>query len=76
LWEVFLKDCCPWKYGWGHITPLSSFKALQIRLSTGFFGESGEDSLKFRPVIEVVQMDQFMEENVIKGIGGSALQAI
>jgi hypothetical protein len=76
LWEVFLKDCCPWKHTWRHITPLSRLKALEIGLSTLFLGESSQDGLKFRAVIEVVQMNRFMKEDVIQGVCRSPLEAI
>jgi hypothetical protein len=76
LCEVFLKDCCPWKHTWRHITPLSGLKALEIGLSTLLLGESREDSLKFWAVIKIMQMDRFMEEDVIQGIGRSPLEAI
>jgi hypothetical protein len=76
LWEVFLQDRSSWEYGWRHITPLSGLKALQIRLSTLFFGESSQYSLKFWPVITMMQMDRFMKEDVIQGIGRGALEAI
>jgi hypothetical protein len=76
LCEVFLKDCCPWKHTWRHITPLSGLKALEIGLSTLLLGESSQDSLKFRAVIKIMQMDRFMEEDVIQGVGRSPLEAI
>jgi hypothetical protein len=76
LCEVFLKDCCPWKHTWRHITPLSGLKALEIGLSTLLLGESSQDSLKFWAVIKIMQMDRFMEEDVIQGIGRSPLEAI
>jgi hypothetical protein len=76
LCEVFLKDCCPWKHTWRHITPLSRLKALEIGLSTLFLGESSQDSLKFWAVIKIMQMDRFMKEDVIQGIGRSTFEAI
>jgi hypothetical protein len=76
LCEVFLKDCCPWKHTWRHITPLSRLKALEIGLSTLFLGESSQDSLKFWAVIKIMQMDRFMKEDVIQGIGRRPLEAI
>jgi hypothetical protein len=72
----FLQDCCPWKHGWRHITPLSSLKALQIRLSTPFFGKTSQHCLEFWAVIEVVQMNRFMKEDVIQGIVRGTFEAI
>jgi hypothetical protein len=76
LCEVFLKDCCPWKHTWRHITPLSRLKALEIGLSTLFFGESSQDGLKFRTVIEMVQMNRFMKEDVIQSVGRCPFEPI
>jgi hypothetical protein len=76
LCEVFLKDCCPWEHTWRHITPLGRLKALEIGLSTPFFGESSQDSLKFRAVIKIMQMNRFMKEDVIQGVCRSAFEAI
>jgi hypothetical protein len=76
LCEVFLKDCCPWKHTWRHITPLSGLKALEIGLSTLLLGESSQDSLKFRAVIKIMQMNRFMKEDVIQGVCRGPLEAI
>jgi hypothetical protein len=76
LCEVFLKDCCPRKHTWRHITPLSRLKALEIGLSTPFFGESSQDSLKFRAMIKIMQMNRFMKEDVIQGVCRSPFEAI
>ena len=61
---------------WGSCTSVDAtirisdrLKALQIRLSTALLGKTCQHCLEFRAVIEVMQVNRFMKEDVIKGVG-------